>query len=162
VEIAGDAVQSAYKWFPYSTIYSSPDGTGWYFMPEIGDIIRLHFPTEHEGDAFVISSVHSQHGNRSDPNVKHITTKYGKTVVFRPDSIFISNGAGSSIELNDNSGIRISTNSELNLTANNDIHIHGGGKIIVQGDQGVTVVQNDSVVNIDESIDLDAGHVRIR
>lgn len=24
------------KWFAYSTIYSSPDGTGWYCMPEKG------------------------------------------------------------------------------------------------------------------------------
>ena len=32
------------KWFAYSTIYSSPDGTGWYCMPEKGDSVRLIFP----------------------------------------------------------------------------------------------------------------------
>ena len=29
------------KWFLFSTVYSSGDGTGWYCMPEIGDSVRL-------------------------------------------------------------------------------------------------------------------------
>lgn len=43
VEIAGDenTGQKTQKWFPYSTVYSSPDGTGWYCMPEKGDEVRL-------------------------------------------------------------------------------------------------------------------------
>ena len=32
--------------FPYATVYSTPDGTGWYCMPEIGDAVRLYFPCE--------------------------------------------------------------------------------------------------------------------
>ena len=32
------------KWLPYSTVYSSPDGTGWYCMPEEGDEVRIYFP----------------------------------------------------------------------------------------------------------------------
>jgi len=162
VNIDNDVRQSKYKWFLYSTVYSSPDGTGWYFMPEEGDTIRLHFPTEHENDSYVISSVHQQHANRSDPDIKHITTKYGKTVVFRPDSIYISNGAGSSIELNDKNGIRVNTSKEINISAAKNINVHGSSKVIVQGDKGVTVLQNGSQIHIDENIDLASGHVRIR
>ena len=46
------------KWFAYSTIYSSPDGTGWYCMPEIGDTVRRYFPTSREEDAYVASAYH--------------------------------------------------------------------------------------------------------
>ncbi|MFB6365331.1 contractile injection system protein, VgrG/Pvc8 family, partial [Paenibacillus elgii] len=44
-------------WFPYSTVYSSPDGSGWYCMPEAGDEVRLYFPDERESNAFAASSV---------------------------------------------------------------------------------------------------------
>lgn len=46
--------------FPYATVYSTPDGTGWYCMPEIGDAVRLYFPCEKDADAYVASSVHLQ------------------------------------------------------------------------------------------------------
>ncbi len=33
------------RWFDFSTVYSSSDGAGWYCMPEVGDSVRLYFPT---------------------------------------------------------------------------------------------------------------------
>ena len=162
VQVFGDVAQSELKWFSYSTIYSTPDGTGWYFMPEVGDTIRLHFPTEHESDAYVTSSVHHQHGRRSNPDVKHITTVHGKTVTFRPDSIFMSNGAGSSIELHDTAGIRLDTTGDINIVSDSNIRLHANGRIVVQGDKGVVVIQNGSVVNIADSIDMASDHVRVK
>ncbi|CAM4484944.1 MAG: hypothetical protein E7L01_04965 [Paenibacillus macerans] len=43
--------------FPYSTMYASEDQTGWYAMPEVGDDIRINFPSAKEGDGIAISSV---------------------------------------------------------------------------------------------------------
>ena len=68
------------KWFPYSTVYSSPVGTGWYCMPEVNDKVRLYFPNEKEEDAYVISSIHLEGGTatgggeapRSNPDNKSI------------------------------------------------------------------------------------------
>ena len=45
------------KWFPYSTAYSSSDGSGFYCMPEEGDTVRVFIPSNNEKDAFVASSV---------------------------------------------------------------------------------------------------------
>ncbi|MCL2337372.1 MAG: hypothetical protein FWC60_08135, partial [Firmicutes bacterium] len=45
-------------WFPYSTIYSSRDGSGWYCMPETGDLIRIYFPDSEDDHAYAINSVH--------------------------------------------------------------------------------------------------------
>ena len=44
--------------YPYATPYSTPDGTGWYFMPEIDDQIIMHFPTEKEESVYVANSVY--------------------------------------------------------------------------------------------------------
>lgn len=43
--------------FPYSTMYASEDQTGWYAMPEVGDDVRINFPSAKEGEAIAISSV---------------------------------------------------------------------------------------------------------
>ena len=54
------------RWFDYATPYSTPDGTGWYCMPEAGDKIRLCIPTEDESGAYVVSSVHVESSNGSE------------------------------------------------------------------------------------------------
>ena len=58
VSLRTDARKETGKWFSFSTVYSSPDGSGWYCMPEPGDEIRLYFPTEQEKHGYVISAVH--------------------------------------------------------------------------------------------------------
>lgn len=57
VAVDGGQKESEAKWFPYSTVYSSPDGTGWYCMPEKGDKVRLYFPNEFEEEGYIISSI---------------------------------------------------------------------------------------------------------
>lgn len=47
-------------WFPFSTVAASADGSGWYSMPEIGDSIRVYFPTWDEKEAYVITK-HDSH-----------------------------------------------------------------------------------------------------
>lgn len=58
VKLSADGVEGEGRWFPFSTVYSSPDGSGWYCMPQVGDEIRLYFPTVKEKHAYVISAVH--------------------------------------------------------------------------------------------------------
>jgi len=162
IEIDTDIQQKEYKWFPYATVYSSPDGTGWYFMPEIADRVKLHFPDEDEENAFVISASHISHDLRKNPDSKTITTKYGKKVIFSPTSIQISNGAGSSILLDDSQGIEIDTNREVKITSQEDMYLNARGKITIEGRKGVVIKQNNSALHIDENIQMTSGHVRIR
>ena len=58
IRLNADGIGGTGKWFSFSTVYSSPDGSGWYCMPEPGDEIRLYFPTEKEKHGYVISAVH--------------------------------------------------------------------------------------------------------
>lgn len=44
-------------WFPFSTPSASSDGSGWYCMPEVGDQVRVYFPSKKTGDVIAISAV---------------------------------------------------------------------------------------------------------
>ncbi len=46
-------------WFPVSTPSASSDGSGWYCMPEVGDQIRVYFPSRKTGDVIAVSAVSS-------------------------------------------------------------------------------------------------------
>ena len=65
VHLSGDenAGGAGTRWFNYSTVYSSPSGAGWYCMPEMGDTIRLYFPSSDETEAYVASSTHLETGS---------------------------------------------------------------------------------------------------
>lgn len=66
------------RWFPYSTVYSSEDGTGWYCMPETGDEVRLHIPSGREEEAYVISAVHlKSETSRQNPDHKSVKNRQG-------------------------------------------------------------------------------------
>ena len=73
VNIAADGIQSNRKWFLYSTVYSSPDGTGWYCMPEEGDSVRLYLPNEKERDG--TSSAPSMFRQMARPAARRITSR---------------------------------------------------------------------------------------
>lgn len=56
VQFSFDSEFSGNHWFEYSTAYSSSDQSGWYCMPEVGDTVRVFFPSGNEGQAFAASS----------------------------------------------------------------------------------------------------------
>ncbi len=74
--IDGDQSGSDLYWFPYSTPSSSPDGSGWYYMPEIGDRLRVYFPTKHMKDVLAISAVSSYEGKDGPDRMAATSTKY--------------------------------------------------------------------------------------
>jgi hypothetical protein len=122
--------------FPYSTVYSSPDGSGWYFMPEKGDRVTLYMPNASEGSAYARSAVDLVSANpqkRSVPDDKELYTKFGKSVRMTPNSIEIYAGNGLWLRLSDGGGVEIGSAKNISLTADGDIGISGGGKISVSG-----------------------------
>ena len=160
VAITDDVKQRTHKWFPYATPFTQPAGYGWYFMPEIDDEIRLKFPSEQEHDAYVASAVHVTHGNRTDPEVKYIRTIYGQIIQFDPEKIWLSDGAGSSITMHHDKGITMETDKTVDIEARSDIAIIASGKIMLSGDEGVLMRKGNSVVNIDDAVDIISEHTR--
>lgn len=141
-------------WFPYSTVFSSPDGTGWYCMPEIGDAVRLYFPDGIESNAYVINSVDLKSSNsakRVDPSVKSIGTKYGKEIILSPGAINVIS-SGSSMTLSDSGGISINSGSSISMSGSS-VSI-SGGSVSICGSNGVTLSQSGARISINNDITM--------
>lgn len=149
--------------FPYSTIYSSKDGSGWYCMPETGDSVRVYFPDEKEDHAYAISSVHNPvdssvntsmqtgagssgasaggagggySGQRDDPNVKSIRNKDGKEIRLTPEGIYIL-ADGTYITLLDDGGVSISSDQDITFESKKNILLYAEQNVNIVGDTGV-------------------------
>lgn len=140
-------------WFSFSTVYSSPDGTGWYCMPEKGDHVRLHIPGNREEDAYVISAVHleNEHGFRENPDEKIIRTKFQKEIRLTPDKIVITNHKGISLTMDDREGITIRSSSKINIISENEIEIKGE-QIQMEGQKGVILMEGPNVLMVRDGI----------
>lgn len=114
------------KWFPFATVYSSSDGTGWYCMPETGDCVRVYFPSDREDDAYVLHSTHMTTQNseeRINPDYKSFMNKQGKEILLKPDSIVLTNNAGMSLEISDEEGISIVSDKKIMIQSKEAVEI---------------------------------------
>ena len=165
VKIAGDEwkAQDGKKWFLYSTVYSSPDGTGWYCMPEEGDSVRLYVP-DREENSFVMSAVHRQtDAARQNPEYKSFKTKYGKEILFTPDSILMTNNQGMMVEMNDSEGIMITSDKDIVIAAKEDLTIaSGSASLLIAADNVLQVRQGGTSMTLNKDISFTGGEFRIQ
>lgn len=164
------------KNFPYSTVYSSPDGTGWYCMPEIGDKVRLYFPTEKEKNAYVISSVHLEVSDvegdssgsadtppRSDPSSKSLKNSAGKEIVFTPTSLSIINPAVGSIVLDDSEGITIKSAKSIRMKAGEFVEVHSMNKDInITAKEALTVAQGNTRLVLKDDVLIKGAKLKLQ
>lgn len=154
------------KWFAYSTIYSSPDGTGWYCMPEPGDSIRLYFPNEDEAEAYANSSVNEQASDssaRSNPDEKSIKNKQGKEVLFKPDRLTMTNNNGMSIEIIDDEGILIESDKSITIRAKENIGLISAEQgVEMSASDKIVFRQGDTVMELAEDINIQGGRVNMQ
>lgn len=166
IELAGDenAGQNITKWFPYSTGYSSPDGAGWYCMPEPGDRVRLQIPDQIEENGYVISSVHMKTGNdRKNPDHKSFKTKYGKELLFTPDSVELTNNKGMSIRIKDGEGVQIKSSKDISISSGGNMTISSeDASLVIAGKTHVNIKQGGSGLSIDKDITFTGGKIRIQ
>ncbi|MGL5437595.1 MAG: contractile injection system protein, VgrG/Pvc8 family [Lachnospiraceae bacterium] len=152
-------------WYPYSTVYSTPDGTGWYCMPEIGDVVRFHIPTGREEEAYIISAVHLQTNSNDRKNPKHkvLKTKYQKEVRFTPDSIILTNNQGTRIELTDAAGINIISQHDVVIRAKDDLVLSSeNGSLTAAGTSSVNLQQNTTSIDIEQGISFTGGELKVQ
>lgn len=141
------------RWFDYATVYSSPDGSAWYFMPEIGDEIRLYFPDEKAGHSYILNALHVESENqRNNPDRKFIRTKRNQEIRFTPGQIMITNHCGMSVILDDENGIEIKSNKGIVLEAGETIEINCGGVVAVKGKSAVILKQGNNMIAVRNGI----------
>jgi hypothetical protein len=116
-------------WFPYSTVFSTKSDAGWYFMPEVGDGVRVYFSDNKEENAVAINAIPIE-PEQKDPNIRYISTKYGKEIKLTPDGIYITGIKGQVyISLSDNEGIQISSDNNIAIVSKQDIVISSQKKV---------------------------------
>lgn len=197
VEIKNDQVKVSLKidetsghapgelcFFPYSTIYSSQDGSGWYCMPEIGDQVRIYFPDNIEEHSYAISSVHEEvnqqsgddlysdginngtgangkaggvgnySGKRDDPSVKSIRNKDGKEIRLTPDGIYII-ADGTVITLTDNGGVSITSDQNIEFKSDHSIILSAEEDVSIIGQAGIDLSCNETAsIKMEENIEV--------
>ena len=157
--------QNITLWHPYATVYSTPDGTGWYCMPEIGDEVRLTIPGKEEKEAYVTSSVHLDTDNeeRKNPEEKVLKTKYQKEIRFTPDSLVITNNQGNRIELRDKEGIQIVSAGALSLEATKEVTLSSdSGSLLIAGASTVSLKQGGTSIQLEEGISFIGGELKVQ
>lgn len=153
------------RWFPYSTVYSTPDGTGWYCMPEIGDAVRIYIPMEDEAKAYVISSTHltsSAGDERVNPDFKSIMNKQKKEVLFTPDSLIFTNNNGMSVEILDDEGIKIISDKSIVFESDEAIEmVSTQSTITVLSPEQVVFKQGDTTTQLQKNIAFNGAQVHL-
>lgn len=166
VQLEIDEPGRAEYWFPYSTMSASPDGSGWYCMPEKGDQVRVYFPTNEESDAYAVSAVSGyepQPGDTKDlmgnPDVKYLKTAADQLLQFEEDGIIINSGSGQAVIRLENSGkLTIYGNKDVNVTAQNTLSLVSKGQLLVGATDSVCLKKGEST-----SITLDKeGNIKMK
>ncbi len=148
------------RWFDYATVYSTPDGTGWYCMPEIGDEIRIVFPDKEEDHAYAIGSVHEGTvEGRTDPNKKIWKNRQDKEIVLSPNYIILKNNRGLSVELLDEEGIRIDSDKNITISAVEDVEIKSSGSVDMSAGRSILLKQGAARIKMEKEIDIGGGKI---
>ena len=153
------------KGYPYATVYSSPDGTGWYCMPEQGDSVRLYFPSYIEDEAFVMNAMHVESSNASErinPDYKSIMNKYGKEILITPSSLVFTNNAGMTVELSDNKGVLIVSDKQIEIKSEDEITLMSTqGKIDMAAQKEIILQQGNTSMVLSEKLRMQGARVKL-
>ncbi len=158
--------------FPYSTIYSSKDGSGWYCMPEIGDSVRIYFPDGIEEHSYAISSVHDEvdtdmqtgsgnnrsndeySGQRDNPSIKSLRNQNGKEIRLTPDGIYII-ADGTTITLMDEGGVSVVSDKNIEFKSDQNIVISAEQDVSIVGLAGVDLSCSETAsIRLEENVEV--------
>lgn len=153
--------KSGSKWFDYATVYSTPDGTGWYCMPEIGDEVRILFPDDDERNAYVMSSVHLEAaGGRENPEHKSWKNRQNKEILFTPTSLILRNNKGLTMELSDREGIKIISDKDIMLQAGGDVNmVSGDSTVDIKAKSLLSLEQGCARIEMSDAIKIYGGKI---
>lgn len=151
-------------WLPYSTAYSSSDGSGFYCMPAQGDTVRVFFPGTNEGQAFAASSVSVSPGaNITD---KQWTGPNGKQILLTEQGIYITTNKSNSrifINLTDDEGITIQSDKNITVCAKKNISLISNDRIDIKAQKDILLSTAESFIDIKpDGIEIGAENVVIK
>lgn len=134
--------------FPFSAMQASSDGSGWYYMPEVGDCVKVCIPAWEEKGAFAVSAVSTYDGAADaqdmmgDTSVKYMRNPTGKQIQLTPGGIAADGGGQAS-------GLQMGTDGTIAFT--------GKQAVTMESSESITIVaMGDLNIHADETIDIKA------
>lgn len=134
-------------WFPFSAMYASEDGSGWYCMPELEDDVRIEFPNSQDGEAFAVSSVSkydpqtpdARQDRMGDPEVRYIRNPQGMEVILTPKEVIISANETGIIVLDEEGKISIHADQQLAFKSDEEISLYAQETINITAETGINI-----------------------
>ncbi len=166
VHLTIDAVQEREKacWLPYATGYSAEGNSGWYVMPEKGDMVQVQFPTLQESDGFAISSIR-QSGKPvpelNNPNIKYWGTPHDKLVKLSAQELLVSAKTDSVYISLDAKGIQVHSDHALSIAAKRRLTIHAEDTLDITAHEAIYLQAGSSSMVIDGETDIRSSRVKL-
>ncbi|WP_277408710.1 hypothetical protein [Lacrimispora xylanisolvens] len=139
LDIDGSSGAGDVYWFPFSTLSASPDGSGWYYMPEKGDKIRVYFASKYTKDVIAVSAVSSYDGKSGgvpdrmgDSSSKYLSNPQGQEMKLGADGIYLSSNKGAS-------AVRIGNGGDITLSAKGTINIEAAENLDITAEEAISL-----------------------
>lgn len=151
----------------YAFLWEPIYGNLTYCMPECGERIRLHFPSEDEQEARVIQTVRRNGGDYQNPKGycetfqaeqnRVFTTNRNKQLRLYPDELSLESKGSDCfknlLELKDCKGISINTPQKIEIEAAGDVTFYAG-KIFISALQEIMLKGKVSSIQINRNFNL--------
>ncbi len=161
ISVGGSQDSQSARWFPFSTVYSSPDGSGWYCMPEENDRVRLYFPNEKERDAYVVSSIHVESAGGSGGGTAAAASGAG-AVAGGAGAVTGSAAAGGEAPRSnpDNKSIQNKYNKKIELTPTSILLTNQDGMMIkLDDEEGISIISKKDIrIQSEENLEIVSMH----
>ena len=150
---------SSTTWFPFSTPYSSADGSGWYVMPEVDDYVRIIFPSADTSDAFAISSINS--APLKETKNKSLKAPGGRELLLTDKGVeIIAEHQKTFILLDKDNGISVVSAKDIVVHADGNVSFEAGGKIQMVAQKEIDAQSGQSHVKIlSNQIDMGGSNI---
>ena len=139
LDIDGSSGAGDLYWFPFSTLSASPDGSGWYYMPEKGDKIRVYFASKYTKDVIAVSAVSSYDGKSGgvpdrmgDSSSKYLSNPQGQEMKLGADGIYLSSNKGAS-------AVKIGNGGDITLSAKGTINVEAAENLDITAEEAISL-----------------------
>ena len=158
VELVNNAAggQEGRRWFAYSTMAASPDGSGWYAMPQAGETVRLFCPDGKEQNAYTLTCIATNAGSDKtviqDWDIQALFGPDGSQVCFTEKGIMMKGGNSEIVLTNDGQvslqncqKLTLDTEERLKLEAAGEMKILSGQEVLLAGSQSTVKVHSGGI-----------------
>lgn len=135
-------------YFKYVTPYTAESSTGWYVMPEIGDIVFIVCKDYDENNAVADDGFRVEGGGKiADPNIKYLRTADGREIKLAPDELVItcSNWTNKKTGETEKIYIQLKAGEGVTIMSTKDVHVHAEGDLTLTADKKVAITAEEEI-----------------